>query len=91
MQNPFDTILARLDGLEQLVGRALAQNTTPEPAAVGGIELAQEVLRLSKPRIYALVSQKLLPVMKRGNRLTFNRADLLAWLAEGKREVKAQH
>ncbi|GGG29219.1 helix-turn-helix domain-containing protein [Hymenobacter glacieicola] len=91
MQNPFDTIQAQLDELKQMVNRALAQNITPEPPAVGGIELAQEILRLSKPRIYALCSQRKLPVMKRGGRLSFSRTELLAWLAEGKREVKAQH
>lgn len=55
------------------------------PAEVGGIELAQQVTRLSKPRIYALVSAREIPHAKRGNKLYFNRAELLEWVAAGKR------
>ena len=51
----------------------------------GGIGLAQEITRLSKGRIYALVSERGIPHAKRGNKLYFNRAELLAWVAEGKR------
>ncbi|MET4074516.1 helix-turn-helix domain-containing protein [Hymenobacter sp. UYCo722] len=56
---------------------------------VGGIELAQEVTRLSKARIYALVSQRGIPHAKRGNKLYFNRADLLAWINNGRRQEEA--
>lgn len=51
----------------------------------GGIELAQEITRLSKPRIYALVSARGIPHSKRGNKLYFNRTDLLAWVEQGRR------
>ncbi|WP_460611390.1 helix-turn-helix domain-containing protein [Hymenobacter terrigena] len=57
-------------------------------AEVGGIELAQEITRLSKPRIYALVAARQIPHSKRGNKLYFNRADLLAWVVAGNRQVK---
>lgn len=53
-----------------------------------GIELAMEVTRLSKSRIYALVQQRGIPHSKRGNKLYFNRAELLAWVEEGKRQEK---
>jgi len=56
--------------------------------AVGGIELAVEVTRLSKSRVYALVQQRGIPHSKRGNKLYFNRADLLAWVEAGKRQEK---
>ncbi|RPD49857.1 DNA-binding protein [Hymenobacter sediminis] len=56
--------------------------------AVGGIELAMEVTRLSKSRVYALVQQRGIPHSKRGNKLYFNRADLLAWVEDGKRQEK---
>jgi hypothetical protein len=52
---------------------------------VGGIGLAQEVTRLSKARIYALVSARDIPHSKRGNKLYFNRAELLEWVSAGKR------
>ncbi|QJW90750.1 helix-turn-helix domain-containing protein [Spirosoma taeanense] len=58
------------------------------PDETGGIELARQVTRLSAARIYTLVSQRAIPHKKRGNRLTFRRSELLAWLDEGNRETK---
>ena len=87
MNNPFETINARLSNLEALTLEALSCLRTTATAApeVGGIELAQQVTRLSKPRIYALVSARGIPHAKRGNKLYFNRADLMAWVNAGKR------
>jgi len=86
MNNPFDNLDTRLMSLESKLDRLLTQHPHPTPAPeVGGIELAQEITRLSKPRIYALVSKRGLPVAKRGNKLYFNRAELLAWVNAGKR------
>ena len=88
MNNPFETINTRLSNLEALTLEALKclRTTvfTPSPE-VGGIELAQQITRLSKPRIYALVSARGIPHAKRGNKLYFNRAELLAWVQEGQR------
>jgi excisionase family DNA binding protein len=88
MQNPFEPINARLTNLEVLMLEALQclRAAQPEAAKIGGIELAQEITRLSKARIYALVSERGIPHAKRGNRLTFNRTELLAWVAEGNRQ-----
>jgi excisionase family DNA binding protein len=88
MSNPFENINSRLSNLEALALEALQclRNTAAAPAPeVGGIELAQQVTRLSKPRLYALVSAREIPHAKRGNKLYFNRAELLAWVAAGKR------
>ena len=77
MNNPFDNIDARLRNLEALTLEALSCLRTTATAApeVGGIELAQQVTRLSKPRLYALVSARGIPHAKRGNKLYFTRAD----------------
>ena len=87
MNNPFETIDARLRNLEALTLEALSCLRTTATAApeVGGIELAQQVTRLSKPRLYALVSARGIPHAKRGNKLYFTRADLTAWVNAGKR------
>ena len=87
MNNPFETINARLSNLEALTLEALSclRNTATAAPEVGGIELAQQVTRLSKPRLYALVSARGIPHSKRGNKLYFTRADLLAWVNAGKR------
>ena len=88
MNNPFETINARLSNLEALTLEALncLRTTAAAPAPeVGGIEVAQQITRLSKARIYALVSERSIPHSKRGNRLFFDRAALLAWVQEGQR------
>lgn len=87
MNNPFESINARLSNLEALTLEALSCLRTTATAApeVGGIELAQEITRLSKPRIYALVSARAICHSKRGNKLYFNRTELLAWVNAGKR------
>ena len=84
--NPFESLDARLVSLESKLDRLLSgQSTSASAPEVGGIELAQQVTRLSKARLYALVSAREIPHAKRGNKLYFNRAELLAWVAEGKR------
>lgn len=55
---------------------------------VGGMELATGITRLSKSRVYALVHQRDIPHSKRGNKLYFNRAELLAWVKKGNRKEK---
>lgn len=90
MTNPFETISNRLGTLEtlmlQMLDRVDRPATAPEDEN-GGIELAVKVLDLAKPTIYALVSKGQLPHSKRGNRLYFNRTELLAWISEGKRNT----
>jgi predicted DNA-binding transcriptional regulator AlpA len=61
---------------------------TAHIADVGGLALAKEITGLSESRIYALVSARQIPHSKRGNKLYFNRADLLAWVKVGDRIEK---
>lgn len=63
----------------------LSARSDATPDEVGGIQLAQQITRLSIARIYTLVSERKIPHSKRGNRLTFRRSDLLRWLEEGVR------
>lgn len=89
MNNPFITLedcLKRIEANQQQLLQRLEQPQHNAPE-LGGIELACEVLRLSKPRIYALVSQRAIPAMKRGGRLTFSRSELVAYLKDGSRAV----
>ena len=87
MTNPYELIDRRLSAIESVL-QEIRQQSNPAPAdEVGGIELAQSVTRLSAARIYTLVSKRLIPHKKRGNRLTFRRAELLAWLDEGDRKT----
>lgn len=60
------------------------------PDETGGVALAEEITGLSRPRLYALVSAREIPHSKRGNRLYFNRSELLAWIKQGSRAVEGQ-
>jgi excisionase family DNA binding protein len=92
MQNPFATLECWLRRIEANQNELLQRLNVPVPTGpeVGGIELACEVLRLSKPRVYALVSERAIPHMKRGGRLSFSRAELLDYLKAGSRKVANQ-
>ena len=90
MVNPFEHLNGRLETIEELLNRLVQQQgAAPAIPDVGGLELAMQVTRLSKPRLYALVSARGIPHCKRGQKLYFNRADLLEWINAGKREQKA--
>ena len=75
----------KVDQLTALISSLPATSPAEE---IGGVALARELTRLSQARIYALVGQRAIPHTKRGNRLTFRRSELVAWLEEGKREQK---
>ncbi len=85
MNNPFENLDIRLASLESKLDQLLTKQPAAPAPEVGGIELAQQVTRLSKPRLYALVSARGIPHSKRGNKLYFNRTELLAWVAAGRR------
>lgn len=70
------------------VTQALATTTAAPEVKVGGMELAKKITGLSESRIYALVSGRQIPHSKRGNKLYFNQAELLAWVAAGNRTGK---
>lgn len=92
MNNPFEHISEQLHNIELSLNRLLQQLDSPAATyEVGGLELAQEITRLSKPRIYALVSARGIPHAKRGNKLYFNRSELLSWVAAGSRGQKNGH
>jgi excisionase family DNA binding protein len=88
MDNPFEAIDRRLSELESLLVEILTHlRASPVSSAteIGGMELAQQLTRLSKARLYALVAARQIPHAKRGNKLYFTRTELQAWLAAGKR------
>ena len=78
------------DELRELLPQMAAPAPTVALPRIGGLELAQEVTGLSKPRLYALVSERGIPHKKKGNRLFFDREELIAWIGEGNRAVRKQ-
>ncbi len=61
-----------------------------ETDEIGGIELAIEITGKAKPTIYSLCAGNLIPHSKRGKKLYFYRAELLAWLKDGKRKTHSE-
>lgn len=74
--------------IEQLISIIQSPAEASPQKEIGGIEVAREVTRLSRARIYALVAERNIPHFKRGNRLTFRRSDLVNWLEQGRRGQK---
>ncbi len=93
MHNPFDLLETRLRQVETLLLELVQQQRaqTPPTPEIGGLALAQQITGLSKARLYALVSARSIPHAKRGNKLFFNRAELLLWVAAGQRATQPGH
>ena len=66
------------------------QPTTDQPEQLLTIQEAAEFLSLTVPTMYSKVSKGELPVMKRGKRLYFSRAELLEYLKAGRKKSNAE-
>jgi len=84
----YAQLIEEFRGIVRQELKALSSLPAETAPAVGGIELATEITRLSKSRIYALVSERAIPHSKRGNKLYFSRADLMDWVQAGCRNEK---
>lgn len=62
-------------------------NAPPQYPARMDIKKAAEYLNLSVQTIYSKTSLRTLPHIKKGKRLYFERANLDAWLLEGKKQT----
>jgi excisionase family DNA binding protein len=81
MDNPFDTIIARLDAIESLLldNKYPIQPIQKDYPAKCNIDDAASLLGMSKPTLYLLTSQKKIPFYKYGKRLVFDREELEIW------------
>jgi len=79
-------LFLKLDNIERLLQQ---NNSKPDDAQeeVLVIDQASKFLHLSLPTIYALVSNRKIPFMKKGKRLYFSKKELTKWLYETKREA----
>ncbi len=62
----------------------------PETDQLLTVKQAGELLNLSVPTIYGLVSRSEIPVSKRGKRLYFSKQELLQWVKEGRKKTKSE-
>lgn len=77
----------KLDNIERLLSAQTPQILQDE---ILNVEEAGLVVKKSKPTMYSLVSKRLIPHSKRGNRLYFSKSELLSWIAEGRKKTNAE-
>lgn len=77
----------KLDNIERLLTEK-AITSQPEADQPLTITQAGEILNLSVPTIYGLVSRSAIPHSKKGKRLYFSKQELLDWVKSGRRKTK---
>jgi excisionase family DNA binding protein len=80
----------KLENIERLLTERSEQVPTEQPDQLLTIEQTAEFLSLAVPTIYSMVSRKEIPFMKRRKRLYFSRAELTAYLKEGRHKTNAE-
>jgi excisionase family DNA binding protein len=83
----------KLNSIEKIL-LSQGNNLQPETDQLLTIKQAGELLSLSVPTLYGLVSHQSIPVSKQGKRLYFSSADLRAWVKSGRKltitEIESQ-
>lgn len=90
MDNPFESIVAKLDVLSQQVNAlgeklSVLEKIEPQENEVGGIELAMKMTGLGKSAIYTHTSKRSIPFHKApGSKgLIFYKSELALWIKSG--------
>jgi len=79
-------LIDKLDDIERLLQQKVSKDQ-PDQEDLLIIKEASEFLHLSLPTIYALVSNRKIPFMKKGKRLYFSKKALTEWLLKTGKEV----
>ncbi len=80
-------LFTKLDNIERLLG---SQKNQPETDQLLSIQQAGELIKLTPPTIYGLVSKNEIPFSKKGKRLYFSKVDLIDWIKEGRKKTIAE-
>lgn len=76
--------------LKQMVS-ALQPTSSANNHILVEIDEAAIIIMKSKPTIYRLVNQGILPSYKKGKKLYFYKDELLAWIENGRKATKEQN
>lgn len=94
MNNPFETLDARLSNIENLLLDIKHKHVIPAPHVEQDelltIQQTAELLKLSVPTVYGLVSRKAIPVMKKSKRLYFSKQSIIEWVKSGRQKTNAE-
>lgn len=77
------TLVKQVTNIERILSEK--KETTPDSDQLLTIQQAGELLKLSVPTIYGLVSRSEIPVCKRGKRLYFSKQELMQWIKAGRK------
>ena len=82
-------LINKVDNLERLLmERAISEK--PKTDTIFDIGEAADYCRLTKPTLYALVSQRSIPFSKKGKRLYFSELELIDWIKQGRRKTQTE-
>lgn len=70
--------------------KQIRNESQPETDHLLTIQQVAELLSLSIPTIYGLVSRSEIPCMKRGKRLYFSKEEITTWLKQGRKKTLAE-
>lgn len=94
MNNPFESIEARLNNIETLLldikHKSSEGINTASNEELLTIQEAGAYLNLSVPTMYGLTQRAEVPFMKKSKRLYFSKAELLDWLQKGRCKTLAE-
>lgn len=90
MPSAIDEIRNGQSRLEELVSKLLTQQPQQEKEEFITLKQVCGLTGYAAPTIYGLVGANSIPYFKRGQRLFFDRAAILAWIREGKPKSKAE-
>ena len=95
MNNPFEVIEARLNGIEDLIldlkHQSKQTEAKQETDQLLTVEEASEFLHLTKATIYSKHSRGEIPgVCKQGKRLYFSKERLINWIKSGNQKTTAE-
>jgi excisionase family DNA binding protein len=83
----FTHLFLKVENIERLLQQ---QQQFPEQDQLLTIQQAAELLKLSVPTVYGLVSRAELPVNKRSKRLYFSKQELTDWIKGGRKKTIAE-
>lgn len=81
-------VLSELSELRLLVAQKQSQAEPQDELLT--IQQAADILKLSVPTIYGLVSRAEIPHSKKGKRLYFSKQELLDWVKSGRKKTNAE-
>lgn len=95
MENPFETIIQRLDAIERLLieiktGSSIENVPTWNGNELMNVQQVAEYLTLSVQTIYGLVHKMEIPNFKRGKRLYFKRTEIDDWIGQSRRKTRVE-